>query len=104
MSNWFKNAKSLIKEAIYIEKDFRLGVLNQKWGNTALVVWIVTIIVGFSLKYIPLENTNPFRGFQFDFGNTAPIWITLTALFSYPICMAGLVICYKKGWIEKDDF
>lgn len=104
MPNLLQSAKKIIREAIYVEKEFHFGVLNQKWSNTALIMWVISIVAGWTLNYLPISGISPLRGFQIDFGGPAPLFITLVALLAYPICMVGLLVCYKKGWIEKDDF
>jgi hypothetical protein len=99
-----KNTEKLIKALIGVENNTRLGKYNAMWCRYTFLVWFISLAGSFSLSCTPVDPTNILKGFSLKFGDNSPIWMTVALILTAIICPVGLLICYNKGWIDKEDF
>src|SRR3990167_9139599 len=96
--------KSIFLETISVEGTYRIGRYNLKAVAITFVVWLVSIVAGLTLNYIPYNGAKFWEGFSFQVGDGVPLFLTAFLLLATFGCPIALVIARRKGWIEKDDY
>jgi flagellar biosynthesis protein FliR len=95
--------KSVFTQAITLEKKTSPGKMNQKWATWTFLAWLASAVIGFSLKYTPV-NGNPLKnGFTLQIDNVDFTAMTVIMLLSLPACVVLLYSAQKMGWLKKID-
>ncbi len=102
----FKWLKNIIKEAISVEGNSKIGRLNLKWLVFSFILSLIVLINGCSFKVSFNVNKDGHGGdLNLEQGT---IWDNLIPLaivfFSGLLCISLVLYAKSKNWINNDDY